>query len=58
MKKKEFKESTLDGKVKVSINIPKKLLEQLDSDRKMNNYTRSSWIAMATMERLKTRMKS
>lgn len=58
MKKKTLKESTLDGKVKISLNLPKKLLEQLDADRMATNHTRSSWFAMAAMERLKAKMKS
>jgi len=54
---KKIKEVTLDGKVKVSINIPKKLLELLDQDRKETNHTRSSWLTMAAMERLRKRNK-
>ena len=50
----KIKEVTLDGKAKVSINIPKKVLKMLDEDRKKMNYTRSSWLTMAAMERLMT----
>ena len=41
-----------DGKAKISVNIPEKLLEQLEDDRKKNKQDRSSWIASAIMEKL------
>lgn len=43
---------TLDGKVKISVNIPQKLLEELDMDRARRAQTRSSWMTSAIMERL------
>ena len=52
MEEKELKEVTIDGKVKITINIPKKLLMQLDENRKITNHTRSSWMATAAMERI------
>ena len=52
MPKKELKEVTLDGKVKITINISKKLFIQLDENRKLTNHTRSSWITTAVMEKL------
>ncbi len=52
MPKKELKEVTLDGKVKITINIPKKLFIQLDENRKLTNHNRSSWITTAVMEKL------
>lgn len=47
---KEYKVSP-DGKVKVSINIPLKILEKLDLIRKINKKTRSSWITTAILEK-------
>ncbi len=52
MQMKELKEVTIDGKVKITINIPKKLLMQLEEDRKLTNHTRSSWMTIAVMEKL------
>ena len=43
---------TPDDKGKVSINIPVKLLLQIDEDRKKTKTTRSSWLTMAAMSRL------
>ena len=40
---------TLDGKIKISINIPENLLKDLDSLRKDNSQTRSSWITHAIL---------
>lgn len=55
MEKKELREVTADGKVKITINIPKKLLIQLDENRKITNHTRSSWMSTAAMEKLATK---
>jgi hypothetical protein len=55
--KKEIKLVTLDGKAKVSINIPMNILEMIDADRADNNYSRSAWITMAAMERLHKKKK-
>lgn len=41
-----------DGKVKISVNIPERLLEELDQHRKENSQDRSSWITSAIMEKL------
>jgi hypothetical protein len=58
MPEKELKEVTLDGKVKITINIPRKLLIQMDEVRKISNHTRSSWVAMSIMEKLAKRLKT
>lgn len=52
MAEKKLKEATLDGKVKITINIPKKLLIQMDENRMITNHTRSSWMTTAVMEKL------
>jgi len=41
-----------DGKVKISVNIPDRLLIELDINRKKNQQVRSSWITSAIMEKL------
>jgi metal-responsive CopG/Arc/MetJ family transcriptional regulator len=46
------KPSHPDGKAKISINIPDRLLNELDLDRKDNKLDRSSWITSAIMEKL------
>jgi len=46
---------TPDDKGKISINIPTKLLEQIDEDRRRLKTTRSSWLTMAAMDRLTKR---
>ena len=43
---------TPDDKGKVSINIPVKLLLQIDEDRRRTKTTRSAWLTMAAMSRL------
>ena len=43
---------TPDGKAKISVNIPDKLLTELDINRKENKQDRSSWITSAIMEKL------
>jgi metal-responsive CopG/Arc/MetJ family transcriptional regulator len=45
-------EITLSEKVKISINIPKKLLTALDSDRTKKQLDRSTWITSAIMEKI------
>jgi metal-responsive CopG/Arc/MetJ family transcriptional regulator len=44
--------NTPDGKVKISVNIPERLLTELDLIRKENNRDRSSWITSAIMDKL------
>lgn len=46
------KRSTSDGKVKISINIPERLLIELDNNRTQANQDRSIWITSAIMEKL------
>tara|TARA_B110000967_G_C18706998_1_gene470768 strand:- start:509 stop:688 length:180 start_codon:yes stop_codon:yes gene_type:complete len=41
-----------DEKAKISVNIPGKLLNELDLIRKENKQDRSSWITSAIMEKL------
>ncbi len=41
-----------DGKTKISVNIPDKLLTELDLIRKKQNLHRSNWISSAIMEKL------
>ena len=43
---------TLDGKVKISVNIPERLLTELDLIRKEIKRDRSSWITSAIMDKL------
>ena len=43
---------TPDGKAKISVNIPERLLTELDTNRKKNKQDRSSWITSAIMEKL------
>lgn len=43
---------TSDGKVKISVNIPDRLLTALDNYRKVNKQDRSSWITSAIMEKI------
>lgn len=43
---------TSDGKVKVSVNIPERLLIELDAYRNESNQDRSIWITSAIMEKL------
>lgn len=49
---KTFKSITIDGKVKISVNIPERLLTELDLNRKKIKQDRSSWITSAIMEKL------
>jgi len=46
------KTSTPDGKTKISINIPERLLIELDNYREETKQDRSSWITSAIMEKL------
>lgn len=41
-----------DGKAKISINIPDRLLKELDINCKENKQDRSSWITSAIMQKL------
>jgi metal-responsive CopG/Arc/MetJ family transcriptional regulator len=41
-----------DGKTKISINIPERLLTELDTYRKETKQDRSSWITIAIMEKI------
>ncbi|MBY0580209.1 MAG: hypothetical protein K2P53_00795 [Rickettsiales bacterium] len=43
---------TPDGKVKISVNIPERLLTELDLIRKDSRRDRSSWITSAIMDKL------
>ena len=43
---------TSDGKVKISVNIPEKLLLELDDNRSLVNQDRSIWITSAIMEKI------
>lgn len=45
-------EITLSEKVKISINIPKRLLTELDSDRTKKQLDRSTWITSAIMKKI------
>lgn len=44
--------TTPDGKTKISVNIPERLVLELDEDRKLKKLDRSNWIASAVMEKL------
>lgn len=46
------KNPTSDGKVKISINIPERLLIELDNHRAEVSQDRSIWITSAIMEKL------
>jgi metal-responsive CopG/Arc/MetJ family transcriptional regulator len=46
------KKSTSDGKIKISVNIPERLLIELDHYRAQENQDRSIWITSAIMEKL------
>jgi metal-responsive CopG/Arc/MetJ family transcriptional regulator len=43
---------TSSGKAKISINVPEKLLLELDEHRTLVNLDRSIWITSAIMEKL------
>lgn len=47
-----MKNTAPDGKIKISVNIPVRLLTELDNYRKDNNQDRSSWITSAIMEKI------
>jgi metal-responsive CopG/Arc/MetJ family transcriptional regulator len=53
---KTLKSVTADNKVKISINIPKHLLVKVDEDRNKSKMTRSAWLSLAAMERIKNRI--
>ena len=44
--------NTTDGKLKISVNIPERLVYELDLDRKKNNQNRSNWITSVIMKKL------
>jgi metal-responsive CopG/Arc/MetJ family transcriptional regulator len=44
--------TTTDGKIKISINIPERLLIEVDSDRAESKQDRSNWITSAIMQKL------
>ncbi len=46
------KTTSPDGKTKISINIPERLLIELDTYREETKQDRSSWITSAIMEKL------
>ncbi len=53
---KEQPKANSTGKIKISFDIPLKLLSELDIERKTNNHSRSNWLTLAVMEKLvKTR---
>ncbi len=41
-----------DGKVKISINVPGRLLHEMDNNRNETKQDRSSWVSSAIMEKL------
>jgi metal-responsive CopG/Arc/MetJ family transcriptional regulator len=49
---KEQPKTNATGKVKISFDIPQKLLSELDIERKTNNHSRSNWLTLAVMEKL------
>lgn len=51
------KQTTSDGKIKASINIDPKVLEDIDKDRKEKGMTRSGWITVASLSFLKEKSK-
>ncbi len=57
MDKKNLKKVTPDGKVKLSLNIPQKLMQEIIDDCDANKLTRTSWLTLAIMERLANRKK-
>ncbi len=52
------KQTTSDGKVKASINIDPKVLDEIDKDRKEKGMTRSGWITVASLNYLKEKRKT
>lgn len=44
--------TTPDGKTKISVNIPERLVLELDEDRKRRKLDRSNWVSSAIMEKL------
>ena len=53
---KALKSATADNKVKISINMPKHLLIKVDEDRNKAKMTRSAWLSLAAIERIKSRI--
>lgn len=53
------KEETSSGKLKISFNIPAKLLTDMDNERLTTKQSRSDWLSLAVMEKLaKTKRKN
>jgi len=46
------KQVTATGKLKISVNIPEKLLLELDLNRELIKQDRSTWVTSAIMEKL------
>ena len=51
MEKKKYT-LTNDGKAKISINVPVKMMEKVDTKSKQEGLTRSSWITLAILEKI------
>jgi metal-responsive CopG/Arc/MetJ family transcriptional regulator len=46
---KQYKTVTSDGKVKLSMNIDKTLIQKIDIDCELKRIRRSDWITIASM---------
>jgi metal-responsive CopG/Arc/MetJ family transcriptional regulator len=46
------KQNNIDGKVKISVNVPEKLVIELDAHRLQTGQDRSTWISSAIMEKM------
>jgi len=46
------KETTSSEKLKISFDIPQKMLLDMDTERKKTGQSRSNWISIAIMEKL------
>ena len=46
---KQYKTVTSDGKVKLSMNIDKTLIQKIDIDCELKGMRRSDWITIASM---------
>ncbi len=46
------KQNNIDGKVKISVNVPEKLVIELDAHRAQTGQDRSTWISSAIMEKM------
>ena len=49
---KDQQKTNTTGKVKISFDIPQKLLTELDIERKTQHHSRSNWLTLAVMEKL------